>query len=85
VSVRVHTGVPGSFCVVQIGQNWEEYIDARKSPDFGYSDIEYVCRGHLRNTVRVLNIAAPEYIVGLLRDVARTGDVAAAFDSRCAG
>lgn len=64
----VNSHISGSHVVVHLGH--DEYIDARK--DYrtpGHSHVEYVRNGQVRNRVVVNNEKAPEYIVGLMREI----------------
>lgn len=60
----------GSKCVVQIGPNWERYIDARidtRLPD--YSCIEVVVRGHVVKHKIVHDSEAPETIIAWAKEL----------------
>lgn len=66
--MKVRTDIGGSICVIQIRDDWEEYIDARndvRTPSFVL--IEYVRAGQVRFHDTVHRDNAPLTMIQLAR------------------
>lgn len=65
--MKVHTDIAGSTCVIQMRNDWEQYVDARDACQPNFVHIEYVRNGQVRFRDTVLRRDAPVIMLELAR------------------